>query len=200
MTKRKRLGKLDAETTFSPGSKIPIQASRWFSAEEVAEILQERTANLAQVAQEMEKEQIIHIVVLALGEENYAVEATYVRGIFALENLSPVPCTPDFVAGVVNLRGRIISVIDIQRFLGFQRTEIDDYSQVVVVSARGLEVGLLARVREMIPLPASELRPVLPTATRIAAEYTRGITSRLIVLLDLENLLGDERLIVQEQA
>lgn len=169
-------------------------------AAEVALILQQRTRALAAIPPQEEKSEAVEAVIFALGESRYAIDVQHVTGIFPLEGLTPTPCTPDFVVGIINLRGRILSVIDLQRFLGLEPTPLGDRAQVIAASAAGLEAGILAsKVHAVRPIPLGDLKPTLPTSTRLAVEFTRGVTPDLIVFLDLEKLLSDERMIVREE-
>jgi len=168
---------------------------------EVVQVLQKRTRALAQIPPAAETGETIPVVVFAVGEEMYAIEAKHVEGVYPLEGLTPIPCTPDFVVGVVNLRGRILSVLDLHRFLGLQGVATGGQAQVIAVSAAGLELGLVAsEVRTVTTLPVASLGPALPTTGMTAAQYTRGVTSDLLVLLDLQALLQDPRIVVQEEA
>lgn len=170
------------------------------SPQDIARILQERARNLARADAEAEKGEGIQVVAFALNGESYAVEVGFVRGINPLEDLTPVPCTPDFVAGVVNLRGRILSVIDLHRLIGLEGVPAGEGAEVISISAAGLEVGLLvSRTYGVRALALDELDPALPTTARMALEYTRGVTPDMLVLLDLEALLGDERVVVWEE-
>jgi len=170
------------------------------SQPEVVQVLQKRTRALAQIPPVPEAGETIPVVVFAVGEETYAVEARHVEGVYPLEGLTPVPCTPDFVVGVVNLRGRILSVLDLRRFLGLPGVDLGGQAQVIAVSAAGLEIGLVATaVRAVSVLPAASLGPALPTTGQVAAEFTRGVTPDLVVLLDLEALLQHPRVVVREE-
>jgi purine-binding chemotaxis protein CheW len=170
------------------------------SPEEVARILRARAQTLAQVPPEEGAGATAQVVIFALGDEAYGIEAGHVENIYPLEGLTPVPCTPDFVAGVVNLRGRILSVIDLRRFMGLGGITVDENTQVIAVNAAGLEVGLLANdVRSVGTLSLDKLDPALPTSTHATAEYTRGVTPDMIVLLDLEAILLDRRMVVREE-
>lgn len=168
--------------------------------EEVERILRDRAQELSRTLVEESPGATAEVVTFALGTEVYAIEARYVENIYPLEDLTAVPCTPDFVVGVVNLRGRIFSVVDLRRFLGLEPTPSGEQSQVIAVNAAGLEVGLLASdVRSVELLALDKLEAALPTMT-YAAEYTRGITADLVVFLDIEALLRDQRMVVHEEA
>jgi len=168
-------------------------------ADEVARILEQRTRALAQVPPAEETGERAQVITLALGEETYAIETAFVEVIQPLGGLTRVPCTPDFVAGVINLRGRILSVIDLHRFMGLDKTAIDEQAQVVAVNAAGLEVALLVNsVREVTALRLEQLTAVLPDA-HTAVDYTRGVMPDMTVFLDLEAIMKDSRMVVWEE-
>jgi purine-binding chemotaxis protein CheW len=170
------------------------------SPAEVNRILQTRALALAQAPRGEEEGSTTQVVVFVLGDETYGIEAIHVENIYPLEGMTPIPCTPDFVVGVVNLRGRIFSVIDLHRFLGLDAVTVDEGSQIIAVNVAGLEVGLLANdVRSVGALPLDKLEPALPTVTHGTAEYTRGVTPDMIVLLDLEAIMRDRRMVVHEE-
>ncbi len=209
MAKRKQVQADGPQADAVPPPEAPAQVpvtraatvvDEVLSPEDVRQVLAARAQTLAQVPPAEEQGATVQVVVLSLGEEVYGVEAKYVEGIYPLEGLTQVPCTPDFVVGVVNLRGRILSIVDLHQFLGLGKTAVDENTQVVGVNVAGIEVGFLANVvRSVGPLNQDKLEPVLPTTARIAAEYTRGVTSDLLVFLDLEALMRDPRMTVQEE-
>ncbi|MBN1483232.1 MAG: chemotaxis protein CheW [Chloroflexia bacterium] len=169
-------------------------------SEEQVRVLRKRTRRVSQPPPEEEGGQAIPVVVFNLGDESYAVEATYVQTIEPLGALTVVPCTPDFVRGVVNLRGQILSVIDLMRFMGLGKLDMDGEMQVLSVRGNGLELGILAnQVQDVRPLQLADLTPALSTVGSRAAAYTKGLTADMVVLLDLELLLQEDRLVVWEE-
>ncbi len=186
--------------TPAPAAKTVTVVDEVLSPEEVRQALAARAQALAQVPPDEEQGATVQVVVFGLGEEVYGIEAKYVEGIYPLDGLTQIPCTPGFVVGVVNLRGRILPIVDLHEYLGLGKTVIDEDTQVIGVNVAGIEVGFLANaVRAVGPLNQDRLEPVLPTTARVAAEYTRGVTSDLLVFLDLEALMQDPRMIVQEE-
>lgn len=183
----------------SPSTPATLEADG-LSSEEIQRVLQERARALARVPEVEEKGEVAQVVAFSLGQETYAVETAFVGEIHPLVEITPVPCTPEFVVGVVNLRGRILSVVDLQCFLGLAPVAREDSAQIITVHATDLEVGLLvSQVHSVRTLLLDDLEPTLPTATRIAAEYTRGVTPDMLVLLDLEALMNDDRMTVWEE-
>jgi purine-binding chemotaxis protein CheW len=136
-----------------------------------------------------------------------------VHEIYPLEQLTPVPRTPNFVTGVFSARGRILSVIDLSTFFDLPAVGISDETKVIVVSNNNLrsgngqmssrevlEVGILAdEVTDVITVFKKDIQPPLTTHTGVRADYMQGITTDLLVVLNLDALLNDKRLIIQEE-
>ncbi len=184
---------IHAETSVAPG--------------ELQDILEQRARQLSRIPPAEEKGEMLRVATFVLAEELYAVEVSYVTTIRPLEHLTMVPCVPDFVIGVVNLRGRVISVIDIRKFFGITATQLTDLSQMLVIQAGGHEVGIVAeQVLEVILLRRADLEPPPATVTGILAEYIQGITKTAyqdqtvpLTVLDLDALFRDKRVIVHEE-
>ena len=113
------------------------------SASKVQAILEERARALAKSADTQTGESM-PLVVFSLANETYGIATEHVREVQPLRGVTPVPCTPEFVVGVINIRGSIYSVIDIRSFFGVPKKEMTDSTKVILVNAAGLEVGILA--------------------------------------------------------
>lgn len=176
-----------------------VRTDRAMSAEKVQAILEERARALAKVA-ETKTGETLRVVIFSLSNETYGISTDYVREVQPLREISPVPCTPGFVVGVINIRGSIYSVIDIRDFLGVPKQEITDLTKVILVDAAGLEVGILADdVSGEMSVPLAEIKPSLATHGGIKEEYTQGVTKDMLIVLNLEALMHDERIIVHEE-
>ena len=188
------------------------------SSEEVRKVWAARAARLARVPLQEEEGESLQYVPLRLGQELYAIEVQYVAEIRPLGDLTRVPRVPAWVAGVVNLRGRIYSVLDLMRFLGVAGeaeaepeagergpTLTEERVQyLVVVETPALEVALL--VDEVLPIqnePFRQIGEALDRAQVARLEYVFGIVDLdegdLMVILDLPLLLADKQLIVHEE-
>jgi purine-binding chemotaxis protein CheW len=145
-------------------------------------------------------EQHLEVVEFLLAYEKYGIESSYVREIYPLKDLTPLPCTPAFVLGLINVRGQILSVIDIKKFFDLPDKGLTDLNKVIIVHTDKMELGLLADAILGISLiPLTEIQPSLPTLTGIRAEYLRGVTKERLVILDAKNLLLDKKIIVHEE-
>jgi len=142
----------------------------------------------------------IEVVEFLLAHERYAVESRYVREVCPLESLTPLPCTPAFVLGIINLRGEILSVIDIKKFFELPEQGLTDLNKVVVLRSGNMLCGILAdTISGVRRVPVADIQPSLPTLTDIREAYLRGVMPDRTVILDAEKLLSDANIIVQEQ-
>lgn len=165
----------------------------------VRRILRERAAELARPVTQVSQVQLLEVLEFRLASERYAVETRYVTEVHPLRDLTPLPGTPPFVRGIVNLRGRILAVYDLKKFFALPEQGVTDLHRILVVNAGDFEIGLLADVVVGVrALPASALSPPLPTLSAIAAEYLKGISEERLVVLDLGRLLSDPRIVVND--
>ncbi|MDO8787422.1 MAG: chemotaxis protein CheW [Sulfuritalea sp.] len=170
-------------------------------ADQTKRILRERALALAAEPGETQTlDQSIEVVEFLLAHERYAVESLHVREVYPLENLTPLPCTPAFVLGIVNLRGEILSVIDLRKFFDLPQTGLPDLNKVIVLESGNMVFGILADVILGVRrIALAEIQPSLPTLTGIREKYLKGITPDRTVVLDAGKLLADEDIVVQEQ-
>lgn len=180
----------------------------------LAEVWARRAQALAEAPPVAATGQTVNLLIFWLGHERYGIEVTHVREIYPLEQLTPVPRTPNFVAGVFSARGRILSVIDLRAFLGLtphtsvkEARRASDQAKIMVVAnthptseLAHLEVGLLAdEVTEVVTVFKDDLEPALTTQAGSRDDYIQGITADMLIALNLNALLNDKRLIVHEE-
>jgi purine-binding chemotaxis protein CheW len=165
------------------------------------EILHARARALArEPIPEAEPSAHIEILEFALAGERYAVDLGFVHEVYVLKELTPVPCAPDFVLGIVVARGRILSVIDLKKFFGLPDKGLTDLNKIVVLRNETMEFGLLAdQIIGVHELPLAAIQPPLPTLTGVRADYLRGVTAERLVVLDARKLLEDETIVVEQE-
>lgn len=163
-------------------------------------ILQARAQALARPPVAALVEPMLEVVVFHLADEAYAIEATFLREVQPLKDLTPLPGTPTFLRGIINIRGRIVAVIDLKKFFDLPEAGIHDLHQVLIVHTPALELGILAdRVVGCRSVPESALQSALPTMTGIRADYLKGVTAERLIVLDAVRLLADPRISVQDE-
>ena len=169
--------------------------------DEQREILKIRARALAQEpGAKKAAEADLKVVAFLLADEKYGIQASYVREVSPLKELTPLPGTPPFVLGMINLRGRILSVIDIKKFFDLPEKGLTDLNKVIIVYSDKMEFGILADgILGVRGIPLGDIQPSLPTLTGIREEYLKGVTAERIVILDAEKLLSDPAIVVHEE-
>ena len=136
------------------------------------------------------------LVVFQLGAELYGVEIARVHEIIRLQSVTRVPRSPSFVEGVINLRGKVIPVVDLRRRFGLPTAEHTRASRIVVVEIGDQVVGIVVDgVSEVLRVSQMTVEPPSPVVAGIDSEYLHGIAKlpdRLVILLDLDKILAKE--------
>lgn len=143
------------------------------------------------------------IVVFSIGEEWYGVEIASVREIIVMQKITPVPRTPDFVQGIINLRGRVIPVLDLRKHFGFEVKPFDEEQRIMVADVGGEIVGVVVdSVLSVMRVPEAAVEPPSPMVTGPEAQYLVGVAkteNKLIILLDMAKIITDaEKRVLKE--
>lgn len=170
------------------------------SPEQTQDILKARAAELAALpAREPECVRRACLEFLLSGER-YAVELGFISQTLPLAEFTPLFCTPAFVLGITNLRGRIVSIIDLRRFFELPEVGLSDLNRVIVVSDGKLEVGILAdSIVGVVTVADRDLNPPPAACTGTREEFLAGVTADRLALLDLGRILADRRIVVHEE-
>jgi purine-binding chemotaxis protein CheW len=164
------------------------------------DVLRERARQLAQPPAEETSAAVIEVVMLLLAYETYAIETAYVREVYPLKDLTLLPCTPAFVAGIVNVRGQVMSVIDLKQLFELPVKGLTDLNKIVILSDGLMEFGILAdAILGVQNIPLHEIEPVLPTLTGVREDYLKGITAEGVVVLDAAKLLHSNNIVIHEE-
>jgi|GEM_PF-336854 len=149
-------------------------------------------------------EKLLQFIVFTLGGEEYGVGILDVKEMVRTGQITIVPNMPDFVKGVINLRGRVIVVIDLAKRFLLQREGEYIGEHIIVVFAKGNVIGLLVdEVTEVLELPEKDIKPTPKLITKIDSEYLVGVATlenRVIMLLDVARVLSEEELIKLSEA
>lgn len=170
------------------------------SPEESKRILKRRAEILAHEKAEMADEASIEVVEFLLANEHYGIELRFIREVYPLKDYTPLPGVPSFVLGLVNVRGRILSVIDIKKFFELPEKGLSDLNKIIIIKDEKMEFGILAdAILGVRSVAVSELGPPLPTLTGIRGEFLQGITGERMVILDAARILADKDIVVHEE-
>ena len=170
------------------------------SEEQIQEVLDIRAETLARApSEELEESADTQYVAFRLGHERYALEVRLVEEIQPVKELTRIPCTPEFVLGAVNVRGRILPVIDVKRFFGLAPAELMPASKIIVVEAGELELGVIAdQVDEVMDISADDIKTQIETLSGRSEEFIKGVTNEEVIVLDMAELAQDKRIIIHE--
>lgn len=139
---------------------------------------------------------MLQLVSFRLGGEEFGVDIMQVQEIIRMQNITAVPNAPDFVEGVINLRGRVIPIIDLRKRFGLDCKEHDKATRIVVVKVDEITVGLVVdEVSEVLRIPADTVEPPPPIVAGVESDYIKGVgklDDRLLILLDLSKTLSKE--------
>ena len=170
------------------------------SKEEKRRILKTRAVALALELEKEEPGERIEIVEFLLSSERYGLELRYVREVWPLKDLTPIPCTPPFVLGVINVRGQILSVIDLKKLLDLPEKGLGDLNKVLILKSDTMEFGILADdIIGVRSVPLRELKQSVPTLTGLGQEYLKGVSKERLIVLDAGQILLDKRIVVEEE-
>ena len=143
---------------------------------------------------------LLEVLEFRLAQERYALETRYVREVYPLKDLTPLPCTPPFVLGIVNVRGRILPVLDLKKLFDLPEQGVTDLHRIIVIEGNEMVLGLLADATVGVrSIHADSVQLSLPTLTGIRSEYLKGVTADRLVVLDVARILADPKIIVHEE-
>ena len=140
---------------------------------------------------------LLQLVSFNLGNEEFAIDILRVQEINRMVEITKVPKSPDFVEGVINLRGKVIPVIDLRKRFSLEATEYTKETRIVVVDIDTKVIGLIVdSVSEVLRLPEDTVEPAPPiVASGIDSEYIQGVgklDDRLLILLEMNSIFSKE--------
>jgi len=133
-----------------------------------------------------------------VGKEDYGIEVCFVTEIIGIQKITDVPDMPEYVKGVINLRGKVIPVMDVRLRFRMPEREYDDRTCIVVVSVNGSAVGLVVdTVREVVDIPEGQIELPPEVAEGNVQRYIKGLGKMgddVKILLDVDNLVRKEHM------
>lgn len=147
-------------------------------------------------------EQELQLVIFRLAKEEYGLPITKVQEINRLVPITKLPQTPSFMEGIINLRGRIIPVIDLRKRFGLEVSAHNDDTRIIIVEVNGQTVGVIVdAVAEVVRLTTSSIEPPPPTFI-LDSKYIQGVgklENRLLILLEIDEILTSQEAITLKQ-
>ncbi len=168
------------------------------SADET-KILKQRAQKLSKKLTDSEIIDSLESILFVLSGEKYAIESIYIKETLKLNNFTPLPAVPTFLVGVFNLRGKVISIINIKEFFGLSDEKITDLNRIIVMQQKDLIFGILVdKIEGLININGKKLTKEISTLNDMRKQYFKGVDSSGIIMLDGNKILNDKKLIIEE--
>jgi purine-binding chemotaxis protein CheW len=140
-------------------------------------------------------DEVLQFVTFTLNDEEYAVDILSVQEINRITEITKVPNSPDYVDGVINLRGKVIPVINLRSKFGFEEKATDDNSRIIIMEIQGIINGVIVdSVSEVLRIPASAIEAAPEVASDTISQFIKGLAKlddRLIILIEINNLIEE---------
>lgn len=139
---------------------------------------------------------VLQWVTYQLADETYGINVMQVQEVLRMTEIAPVSGSPDYVLGIVNLRGNIVTIIDARRRFNLPPHTNDDASRIIITEVSGKVIGMLVdNVSEVVYLHQSEIDTAPNVSNEDSSRFIQGVCSRdktLLILVDVNKLLSDE--------
>lgn len=149
-----------------------------------------------EASQKKQDDELLQLVTFSIGEEEFGVNILKVQEIIRTMEITKVPRAPEFVEGVINLRGKVIPIIDLRRRFGLISKPEDKDTRIIVIEINNVIVGFVVdAVSEVLRIPASTVEPPPPVVAGVESDYVSGVgklKDRLLIMLDLDKILSTE--------
>ncbi len=179
--------------------KEDLESVYTLSQSRAKELMKERAIKLANVGASEQKTFDMEVVSFLLDSETYALETCNIREISALHSISRVPGAPDFIAGVMNLHGQIVALVDLKKVFGLQSMEWGAEAKVLILGTDHLEFGIIAdSVNTVLKIQSSDLHDPPDTITGAGRDHLLGVTLDALIVLDGKAMIQDKRLFVNQ--
>ncbi|WP_295154662.1 chemotaxis protein CheW [uncultured Brachyspira sp.] len=137
-----------------------------------------------------------NLVTFRLGSGEYAIDIMQAKEIIKMEKITLIPNAPDFVEGVINLRGNIIPIIDLKKRFNLEETEGDKNTGIIIVKIEDVDMGIIIdAISKVVSISNSDIQPPPPMLSGIGQKYIKGVgklEDKLLVVLDLEKLFSTD--------
>jgi purine-binding chemotaxis protein CheW len=142
----------------------------------------------------------LEVLRFRLASESYAVELAWIGHVRPIVDFTPLPGVPPFVKGVVNVSGKIVSLVDLKVKFDLPDAGLSAASMVIVLSGPSMEIGLLAdEIFGIESIPADSVQAQLPSLSGVRAEYLKGVAPGGLVVLDGARILSAASMVVNDQ-
>jgi purine-binding chemotaxis protein CheW len=146
---------------------------------------------------------VIQLVGFRLDNEDYAIAITKIQEIILMKPITRIPQVPDFIEGLINLRGSVIPIINLRKRFGLAPREVDDETRTIVVNIHDKTVGCIVdAVTQVMRINRDQIQPPPLSVLAVAHQYISGLArldERLLIILDIERLFDEQSPVVSGQ-
>jgi purine-binding chemotaxis protein CheW len=142
----------------------------------------------------------LKVLEFKLASERYIIDSNFVTEVIPLKELTPLPCTPEFILGIINVSGRILAVINIKKFLNLPEKGTTNLNRIILLKYQDIELGIF--VDEIIGsthIYPDKLQASITTFKGTQNEYLAGITEDRLILLNIKKILTSEMIIINDE-
>jgi purine-binding chemotaxis protein CheW len=168
---------------------------------EVSTLLKMRAVLMATEPEpERDSSEIMSIIEFQLAAESYAIDSSFVSEVSSLKDFTPLPGVPSYILGIINLRGKILTVLDMKKFFNMPEKGIGELNKVIILQNDIMEFGILAD--EIIGTKEIYIEEILDIPSAIAGiggKYLKGVTKERLIILSAESILSDKSIVVNEE-
>ena len=189
----------NSSNSVTESKEVDIASVFQLSQARAEKLMKERAHKLANVGINEQKNFDMEVVSFNLASETYAIETSSIREITALISISKVPGAPDFIAGIINLHGQIVALVDLKKYYGLPSLERNAETKVLILGAERIEFGIIAdTVDTVLKLQRSDLHDPPDTITGAGRDHLLGVTLEALIVLDGKAMIQDKRLFVNQ--
>jgi len=165
------------------------------------EILKARAEKLAEKQFDIsESKHAVDMLFFQLADENYAIDLTYVKDVFPLDTVTPIPCTPAYVKGIINVRGQIFSLLNLKTLFNLPDSSTGKKGKALLLFVPEMQFAIeVDAILGVTYLYLDDIQPPPTTLSGLKADYVQGVTAAMTIVLNAEKMLADQRLVVHEE-
>ncbi len=157
-----------------------------------------RNANAAEAPSRRGDHPVIQLVGFRLDNEDYAIAITKIQEIILMKPITRIPQVPDFIEGLINLRGSVIPIVNLRKRFGLPAREVDDETRTIVVNVHDKTVGCIVdAVTQVMRINRDQIQPPPLSVLAVAQQYIAGLArleDRLLIILDIDRLFDEQGL------
>ncbi len=170
--------------------------------DETRALLKQRATAMAKEPEhKLQETELIELVVFTLAAEDYGIESVYIREIYPLKDFTPLPGVPSYILGIINVRGQILPVVDLKKFLNLPGKGLGELNKVIILHNEQMEFGILADVVQGTQsVPIDSIQVLISGISGLERKYLKGVTSGHLIILDAKEILEDDNISVYQES